>query len=163
MEKAAEVIKIVNTHGVRGEVKAVYYANSPEFFEKVSTLFDDKGQKYKILKIREHKGALLLTLEGIEDMNAAERLKGVSLYARREDFPPLDEGEYYLADLIGLEVFSDGERVGGVEDIIEKAQNLLVIRKEDGTKALVPQCDAFVKKVDLDKGIIYIDVIEGLL
>lgn len=158
-----EVLKIVNTHGVHGELKAIYYADSPEFFEKVSPLYDKNGREYKIGSLREHKGALLFKIEGINDMTEAEKLKGLSLFARREDFPPLPEGEYYLMDLIGLKAVSDGEEIGEVADIIEKAQNLLVIRTLDGRECLVPQCDAFVKKVDLDNGTIEIDVIEGLI
>jgi 16S rRNA processing protein RimM len=158
-----EVMKIVNTHGVRGDLKAIYYADSPDFFEEVTTLYDKNGKDYKISNVREHKGAILFNVEGIDDMTTAERLKNTSLYARREDFPPLPEGEYYLTDLIGLTVVSDGEEIGSVSDIIEKAQNLIVVKKNDGTEALVPQCDAFVKKVSLDEGKIYIEAVEGLL
>lgn len=163
MSEMIEVMKIVNTHGVRGEVKAIYYADSPEFFEKVSLLFDEKGREYKISGIREHKGALLLNIEGVSDMTEAEKLKGRSLYARREDFPPLPEGEYYLTDLIGLKAVAEGKEIGEAVDIIEKAQNLLVIKKPDGKEALVPLCDAFIKKAALDEGKIYINAIEGLL
>ena len=158
-----EVLKIVNTHGVKGELKALYYANSPKFFEEVSPLYDKNGNEYRITSLREHKGALLFKTKGIDDMTAAERLKGISLFARREDFPPLPEGEYYLTDLIGLKAVSDGEEIGEVTDITEKAQNLLVIRGKDGREILVPQCDAFIRRVDLENGTIEINVIEGLL
>lgn len=158
-----EVMKIVNTHGVRGEVKAIYFADSPEFFEEVNVLFDKKGNEYKVSNIREHKGAILLNIDGVNDMTAAERLKGISLYARREDFPALPEGEYYLTDLIGLKAEADGAEIGEVTDIIEKAQNLIVIKKADGSEALIPQCDAFIEKVALEEGKIYINTIEGLL
>lgn len=159
-----EVMKIVNTHGVKGEMKAMYYADSPMFFKKVHNLYDKKGEEYEITAVREHKGALLISIKGIEDMNGAEMMKNVSLYAKREDFPPLPKGEYYLIDLFGMKAETvDGEEIGEVVDVIEKAaQNLLVIKKGE-KEVLVPNCKAFVDRVDTDEKKIYITPIEGLL
>ncbi len=159
-----EVMKITNTHGVKGEMKAQYYAESPLFFKKVKTLYDKKENPYTISSIREGKGCILVTIEGICDMNAAEGMKNVSLFAKREDFPPLPKGEYYLIDLIGLTAETvDGEEIGEVVNIIESAaQNLLVIKK-DGKEILIPKCDAFVDRVDLEEKKIYITPIEGLI
>lgn len=159
-----EVMKIVNTHGVKGEMKALYYADSPMFFKKVPYLYDKKDNKFHITSVKEHKGALLISVEGVEDMSAAERLKNVSLYAKREDFPPLPKGEYYLIDLIGLIACTvGGEEIGEVVDVLEQAaQNLLVVKKGE-KEFLIPKCDAFVDKIDLDEKKIYITPIEGLL
>lgn len=159
-----EVMKIVNTHGVKGEMKAMYYADSPSFFKKVPFLYDKKENKYHITSVKEHKGALLVAIEGVEDMDKAEMMKNTSLYAKREDFPPLPKGEYYLVDLVGLMAQTvDGEEIGEVTDIIEKAaQNLLVINK-DGREVLIPNCDAFVDRVDLQEKKIFITPIEGLI
>lgn len=159
-----EVMKIINTHGVKGEMKAIHYADSPLFFKKVKNLYDKKENVFHITNVREGKNSLLITVEGIEDMTAAERMKNVSLYAKREDFPPLPKGEYYLIDLIGLNAVTiDGEEIGEVVDIQEKsAQNLIVIKKDD-KEILVPKCDAFVDRVDLDEKKIYITPIEGLI
>ena len=160
-----EVIKIVNTHGVKGDVKAIYYADSPAFFKKVPCLYDKKGKEYKVYNIREHKGALLLNIEGIEDMTAAEMIKGVSLYAKREDFPPLPKGEYYLMDLEGLKaVTKNGEVIGVVQSVLEKtAQNLLLVKTPDDREILIPKCDAFVDEINLEEGKIVITPIEGLI
>ncbi len=159
-----EVMKITNTHGVKGEMKAMYYADSPLFFKKVKTLYDKKENPYTITAVREGKGCLLVTIDGIDDMNAAEGMKNVSLFAKREDFPQLPKGEYYLIDLIGLTAETvDGEEIGVVSDILEKAaQNLLVIKNGE-KEILIPKCDAFVDRVDLDEKKIYITPIEGLL
>lgn len=159
-----EVMKIINTHGVKGEMKALYYADSADFFRKTNRLYDEKGNCYHITNVREHKGTLLITVEGIEDMTAAEKMKNVSLYAKREDFPPLKEGEYYLIDLIGLRAeTAAGEDIGEVVNIIEKtAQDLIVVRK-DGKDIYIPRCPAFVDRVDLEEKKIYITPIEGLL
>ena len=159
-----EVMKITNTHGVKGEMKAQYYAESMTFFKKVKTLYDKKGNPYTITGIREGKGCALVTMEEISDMNGAEGMKNVSLFAKREDFPPLPKGEYYLIDLIGLNAETvNGEEIGEVVNIIESAaQNLLVIKNGE-KEILVPKCDAFVDRVDLEEKKIYITPIEGLI
>ncbi|MGM9551228.1 MAG: ribosome maturation factor RimM [Clostridia bacterium] len=159
-----EVMKIINTHGVRGEMKALYYADSPAFFKKVNCLYDQNEKVYKITSIREHKNSLLITIEGIEDMTQAERMKNVSLFAKREDFPKLKKGEYYLIDLFGMKAETvDGEEIGEVIDVLENtAQDLIVIKNAD-KEILVPKCDAFVDRVDLEEKKIYIKPIEGLL
>lgn len=159
-----EMMKIINTHGIKGEMKAVHYADSKEFFEKVPYLYDKKENRFHVTNVREGKNCVLVTIEGIEDMNAAERMKNVYLYARREDFPPLPEGEYYLIDLMGLEAETvDGERIGEVCDILEQtAQNLLVVKNGE-KEVLIPKCDAFIDRVDFDEKKIYIKPIEGLL
>lgn len=159
-----EIMKIINTHGVKGEMKAVHYADSIAFFKKVEYLYDKKEQKFHITNVREGKNCVLVTIEGIEDMNGAERMKNMYLYAKREDFPPLPKGEYYLIDLIGLTAETpQGEVIGTVTDIIEKAaQNLIVINKGE-KEILIPKCDAFVNRVDLEEGKIYITPIEGLI
>ncbi len=159
-----EMMKIINTHGVKGEMKAVHYADSLTFFKKVPYLYDKKENKFHVTNVRDGKNCVLVTIEGVEDMNAAERMKNVYLYARREDFPPLAKGEYYLIDLIGLTAETvDGEEIGEVVDIQEKAaQNLIVIKNGD-KEILIPKCDAFVDRVDLDEKKIYITPIEGLI
>lgn len=159
-----EMMKIINTHGVKGEMKAVHYADSLTFFKKVPYLYDKKENKFHVTNVRDGKNCVLVTIEGVEDMNAAERMKNVYLYAKREDFPPLAKGEYYLIDLIGLTAETvDGEEIGEVVDIQEKAaQNLIVIKNGD-KEILIPKCDAFVDRVDLDEKKIYITPIEGLI
>lgn len=160
------VLKIVNTHGTRGEVKALHYTDGEEFFQAVKTLYTkDGGRAYDIADWRFHKGAVLLKLKGVDDMNAAELLRGTELYAREEDLPPLPEGRYYYFQLIGLDaVLKDGQTVGRVTDIVESAgRELLELTRPGGKKCLIPKCDAFVGPVDLEKGQVLITPIEGLI
>lgn len=160
------VLKIVNTHGVRGDVKAVHYTDGEDFFESVSTLYTKDGsRRFEIEDWRFHKGSVLLSLKGIEDMNAAELLRGLDLYVREEDLPELPEGRYYYFQLVGLEaVLSDGNSIGKVTDVIESAgREILEVTKADGKKCLIPKCDAFVKEISLDRGEILITPIEGLI
>ena len=159
------VMEIVNTHGIRGDVKAVHFTDGEAFFKKVKTVYKKDGTPIKILSWKFHKGSVLLKLEGIDSANEAEKLKFTELYAKKEDLPVLPEGEYYFFELIGLSaVLSDGTVLGKVTDVIENnASNLLEITKEDGQKVLVPNIPVFVSEVDTDNEKIVITPIEGLI
>ena len=106
-----------------------------------------------------------MKLEGVDDVNTAEKLKFTELYAKEEDLPKLPEGEYYFFQLTGLTaVLENGEELGTVNSVIENnAANLLEITKKDGEKVLIPNIPVFVSKVDLDDSKIYITPIEGLI
>ena len=159
------VLQIVNTHGIRGEVKALHYTDGEAFFKKVKTVYKKDNTPMKILSWRFQKGAVLLKLDGVDDVNAAEKLKFTELFAREEDLPELPEGEYYFFQLKGLTaILPDETELGSVTDVIENnASNLLEITKQDGEKVLVPNIPVFVERVDLEEGRIYITPIEGLI
>ena len=159
------VVKIVNTHGVRGEVKALHYTDGEVFFKKVKTLYTKEGNPMKISGWRFQKGAVLLTLDGVNTMEDAEKLRNIELYAKKEDLPKLKENEFYFFELIGLEVIlPDGSLFGKVTDVIENnASNLLEITAGSGKKYLVPNISAFVSKTDTKEGKIYITPIKGLI
>ncbi len=159
------VMQIVNTHGVRGEVKALHFTDGEMFFKKVKTVYKEDGTPVKINSWRFQKGAVLLNLESVDTMELAEKLKFTKLYAKKEDLPKLPKGEYYFFELIGLKVMlPDEEELGEVTDVIENnASNLLEIKKTDGEKVLVPNIPVFVSKVDTDDGKIIITPIEGLI
>ena len=159
------VMQIVNTHGIRGEVKALHYTDGEAFFKKVKTVYKKDETPVKILSWRFQKGSVLLKLEGVDDVNTAEKLKFTELYAKEEDLPRLPKGEYYFFQLTGLTaILPDGEELGTVINVIENnAANLLEIKKADGEKVLIPNIPVFVRRVDLDEGKIYITPIEGLI
>jgi len=159
------VLKIVNTHGVRGEVKALHYTDGEVFFKKVKMLYTKEGTPVKILSWRFQKGAILLKLDGVETVEAAEKLRNVELYAKKDDLPKLKENEFYFFELIGLTAILPDETIlGKVTDVIENnASNLLEITKENGKKVLVPNIPVFVSKTDIKEGKIYITPIEGLI
>lgn len=159
------VMQIVNTHGIRGEVKALHFTDGEVFFKKVKTVYKKDNTPVKILSHRFQKGAVLLKLEGVDDVNTAERLKFTELYAKEEDLPKLPKGEYYFFELTGLTgVLPDGEEFGVVTNVIENnASNLLEFKKTDGGIVLIPNIPVFVKEVDLEEGKIHITPIEGLI
>ena len=97
--------EIVGVHGVRGAVKLVSHASSPEALFDLCPLKDEKGvREFDIAEMTPVKGHYIATIDGIDDRTAAEKLKGIKLYADRLQFPDLDEGEYYQTDLLGFSV-----------------------------------------------------------
>ncbi|MBQ3022918.1 MAG: 16S rRNA processing protein RimM [Clostridia bacterium] len=159
------VMQIVNTHGVRGEVKALHYTDGDTFFKKVKTVYKEDNTPVKILSWKFHKGSVILKLDGVDELNDAEKLKFTKLYAREEDLPKLPKGEYYFFELIGLTaILPDGEELGKVTDVIENnASNLLQITKTGGEKVLIPNIPVFVSDVKIKDGTIHITPIEGLI
>lgn len=159
------VMQAVNTHGVRGEVKALHYTDGEPFFKKVKTVYKEDGTKVKILSWRFQKGAVLLKIDGIDTLEEAEKFKFTKLYAKKEDLPRLAKGEYYFFELMGLDgILPDGSSLGKVTDVIENSgANLLEFTKDDGKKVLIPKIPVFVKEINIDENKIYITPIEGLV
>lgn len=157
-----EIGQIVNTHGVRGELKLNPWDIAPDLLCDVKTLYIE-NRPYTPLSTRVHKGCLLLTLPGIEDLNAALAFKGKVVSIRR-DAIVLPEGVYFPAELIGLEAqdAETGEVLGKLEKVMPyPAHDVYQIRGKK--EFLVPAVPAFVDKIDLDTGIIRIHVWEGLI
>ena len=97
--------KIVSTHGIAGEVRVQPWCDSPQDLEGIRTLYFDRGATpVGVLRARAHKNVVLLKLEGVDTVEAAQALRGRVLWAAREDIP-LEEGEYFVQDLLGMEVF----------------------------------------------------------
>lgn len=155
-----EAGKIVNTHGVRGEVKIQVWLDSPEFMRRFKTLYID-SKPVRLLSSREHKGFLIAMLEGVEDINAAMSLKNKTVYIDRAD-AKLKKDEYFLCDIIGSRVETEnGELVGTLEDILETpASSVYIVRGE--AEHMIPAVPEFVLKTDAENGIITVHLIEGM-
>jgi 16S rRNA processing protein RimM len=108
---------------------------------------------------------VILTLAGVASRTAAESLRKRRVFASEEDLPEPAPGEYFLSDLIGLDVFdTDSLRIGRVEDVFDMpGQDVLVIRTNDGREAMIPAVSEFLKDVDLESGRLVVSLIEGLL
>lgn len=155
-----EAGKIVNTHGVRGEVKIQVWLDSPEFMRRFKTVYID-SKPVGLLSSRAHKGFLIAMLDGVEDINAAMSLKNKTVYIDRAD-APLKKGEYFLCDIIGSRVETEaGELVGTLEDILETpASSVYIVRGE--AEHMIPAVPEFVLKTDAENGIITVHLIEGM-
>lgn len=148
--------KIINTHGCHGDVKAEPWTDTPRDLIDLGRVFIGEGETKRELKIL--RGSvmqgrfLMLSLEGITDMNAADSLRNTVLYADREDFH-LEEGQYFLSDAIGLPVLDgregrEGVVLGKVTDISPNAaSDIYTVTTPDGAEVLVPAIPVFVTEV----------------
>ncbi len=158
-----KVGKIVSAVGIRGEVKVYPYTDYPERFEELAGVF--AGEEWlQPEKIRYHKNTVIIKFQGVDDRNGAEALRDRYLEIDRKDLRRLDEDEYFIFDLIGLEAQDqEGRRIGRVSDVIQNsAQDLYEIEHIDGKKYFVPAVREFVTDIDINRGIMKIKPIEGL-
>ncbi|BDZ30820.1 ribosome maturation factor RimM [Lactiplantibacillus sp. WILCCON 0030] len=165
---------LVNTHGIRGEVKVVVITDFPEKrFVKGEQLimFKDAaattgGITVTIDKAREQKGLFFLTFKGFDNINDVEKYKGWTLKVAAEALQDLPAGEYYYHQIIGLKVVtSDGETIGKVKEILAPGANdVWVVQRDHGqADVLLPKIPQVIKKVDLDTGQVTVDLMEGLI
>lgn len=156
-----EAGRIVNTHGVAGEVKIEVWLDSPQYMKSFKRLVLETGEELKVLSARTHKGFLIARIAGVEDVNAAMRLKGKTVSIRRED-AALPKGGFFLQDIIGAEVVDEeGNEVGTLAEIMETpAANVYVVKGE--REHLIPAVPAFILRTDAEAGRITVRLIEGM-
>ncbi len=157
--------KIVNTHGIKGEVKVYPYVDDIEEFKTFPVVFTKtKGgvKEYKIESFRVHKGMILLCLEGVADMTAAEALKGTELYITRDMAAPCEEDEYYISDLYGMEVVKeDGTKLGELNDILFTGANDVYVIKTEGKDILIPAIKKCILSVSVSEKKMRVRLLEG--
>ncbi len=156
-----EVGKILNTHGVRGELKVQPWLDSPLLFQQLPAL-SVNGQTYTIRSVRSQGPNVLVMLEGIDSIDDALPLKGKIASARREDIP-LEEGRHFVADLIGLKAKNadTGAFFGTVTEISEyPAHDVYVVQGEK--TYLIPDVPAFVRAINVEEGFIAFTILEGM-
>lgn len=155
-----EAGEVVNTHGVRGEVKILPWVDSPEFLLKFKTLYLEETP-LRVRSARVHKGCVIAALEGVEDVNAAMALKGKVLCLAKAD-ARLPKGSFFLADLLGARVVTeDGTPVGVLEDVMDLPGNrVYVVRGE--TEHLIPAVPEFILRTDVEAGLVTVRLIEGM-
>lgn len=163
-----EIGQIVNTFGIKGVVKVNYFTDDPLEFEKLKTILVEKNKKLLEFEIEEaklHKNQVLLKLKGINDINEAEKYKGCYIKLSREKAKKLPENTYFIADLIGIEVFTDnGELLGKVDDIYNSGSaDIYVIKDELGKQILLPGIKDVIKEIDVDNEKIIVHLIDGLI
>lgn len=159
-EKYLEAGIIVNTHGVRGEVKINPWADSPEFLKRMKTLYIG-GEALKVSASRVHKGFLLAKLEGVDDVNAAMALKNKTVYIARKDVK-LPKGSFFIADIIGAKVVDEsGKELGVLADVLEMpAQNIYLVKGE--REIMIPAVEEFILNTDVKNKLITVHLIEGM-
>ena len=156
-----EAGKVINTHGVRGEVKIEPWADSPEFLCGFTTLYVD-GSPRKVLSARVHKTCVIALLEGIDDLDGAVALKNKTVSIDRRDVS-LEDGRHFITDLIGLRAVDEAtdEELGHISEIIPlQANNVYVISGRQ--EILIPAVPEFVRRIDIEGGTVSFRLIEGM-
>ncbi|MBE5040289.1 ribosome maturation factor RimM [Ructibacterium gallinarum] len=159
-----ELGKVVNTHGIRGEIKIQPWCDDPNLFDQLSYFYID-GVRYEIKKNRLHKNCEIVLVEGITNINQAELLKNKIVTIEREMLGALPEGTYYIADLIGLSVRTkDGQTLGNIVDVLKTGSNdVYILDKPKEKPILIPVIDQVVKEVNIDGGFVTVELMEGLI
>ena len=156
MEDLIRVGVIINTFGVKGEVK-IY--PDIDYFDELERVFI-KDKEYKIEKLRNQKGIIIAKFEGIDDINQIENLKNEEVMIALEDRPELPEGKHYVGDLLGLEVITeDGQVLGTLDNIYNTGANDIY---EVG-EILLPATDEVIKQIDMENKKIIVHLLKGLI
>ena len=167
MSSYLEIGQIVNTHGIKGMIKVKPFTDDIKEFEYFKKIYIENktGRKeYKIDEVKYHKDMVILKLNGIDRIEDAENLKNSYIIISREDAIPLKENEYYIVDLLGLEVYTDdGILLGNLDDIYNTGSNdIYVVKDELGKQILLPAISDVIKKIDIENKRIIVHLLEGL-
>ncbi len=167
MNKYLELGQIVNVKGLKGEVKVNSFTDDNTKFERIPKIFIKQKQnltEYEIENVSYAKNQVVLKLKNIDTVEEAEKLRNSYIVVDREIFGELPEGVYYIADLIGLDVYTENnEYLGKVDDIFNTGSNdVYVVKNENGMQKLLPGIDEVIKKIDLESSKIIVNLIKGL-
>ena len=167
MKDILEIGQIVNTRGLRGEVKVNSFSQDSKRFEKLDVIYikeNNELKSYKIEKVTYNKNQVILKLENINHIDYAEKLRNKYIYVKKSQLEDLPEGVYYISDLIGLDVYDEKNNyLGKVDDIFStKSNDVYVIKNELGVTKLLPGTDEVIKNIDLDNKKIIVNLIKGL-
>lgn len=168
MTKYLEIGQIVNTFGIKGMVKVKPFTDDIKRFDKLKKVYieNKNGRKeYEIEEIKYHKEMVLIKFKGIENPEDANLLRESYLVVNRNDEEPLEEGTYYIVDMIDLEVETEeGEKLGNLVDIFNTGSNdIYVVKNELGKQILLPAIKDVIKKIDMEKRKMIVHLIPGLM
>lgn len=158
--------KIINTHGIKGNVKIYPYTDDPERFKDLDYLLVGDGFKeLKIVDMFIQKGFVYVRFEGYEDINKILDFVNSNVYIYDKDRVKLPEDRYFISDIVNMEVHDmEGKLLGKVTDVIENlANDLFQVRKSDGKVFYLPARKEFIKEINVERKVIIIEPIEGLL
>ena len=163
MQKYLEAGKIVTTHGIQGEVKINPTCDSADFLRRIGRFYID-GKLIIPKTMRIHKNALLVTLDGVENIDAALPLIGKTVFFDRGD-AKLQKGHYFICDLIGLSVFDITEKrvIGVITEVMQPPANDVYVVREGEVEHLIPAAGDFISGIDFENGVMTVKTIEGML
>lgn len=158
--------KIVNTQGIKGEVRLIPTTDDINRFKKLKEVYLSKNNDispYEIETVRFHKQFVLLKFKGIDNMTDAERLKNIEVKIPKEMAIPCQKDEYYISDLYDIKVYTDeDEYLGIIEDIIFTGANDVYVVKKDDSQILIPAIKQCILNVDIKEKTMKVHLLEGL-
>lgn len=168
MEQMLQVGVITQTHGVRGEVKVFPTTDDPVRFKDLKHVVLDTGKEtlpLEIENVKFFKQFVILKFKGYDNINDIERYKRCPLFVDREDAVPLEEDEYFIADMIGLSVVTEnGEEFGTLKDVTRTGANdVYIIDSPSHGEVLVPAIKECILDVDIEAGMMKIHLLDGLI
>ncbi len=168
MEEYLQVGVISNTHGIRGEVKVFPTTDDPARFKKLKNVFLDTGKEYLELEIEQvkfFKQFVILKFKGYDTINDVERYKQKSLMVDREHAVKLKKNEYFIADLLGLSVYTENDDpLGTLTDVLQTGANdVYVVKMEEQKEVLIPAIRECILEVDMETRRMKVHLLEGLL
>lgn len=168
MEKLLQVGVITSTHGIRGEVKAFPTTDDPKRFKKLKQVILDTGKEKRDLEVESvkfFKQFVILKFKGIDNINEVERYKRCPLLVTRDHAVPLQEDEYFIADMIGMQVVTeDGALFGTLKDVIETGANdVYIIESSEHGEVLVPAIKECILDINIEEQKMQIHLMDGLV
>ncbi len=167
MEQFLQVGVISSTHGIRGEVKVFPTTDDPARFKKLKKVLLETGKEQLELEVQSvkfFKQFVIVKFKGIDNINDIERYKGKSLLIPREDAVPLKKDEYYIADLIGMEVLTEEGHFGVLKDVMETGANeVYIVESDEHGEVLIPAIRQCILDVDVEEKKMKIRLMDGLV
>lgn len=162
--------EILRPHGVRGELRMRVLSHDPQALKQLTYIYladsaaRPERERINVTQIRFNKAYILLSLDGCNRREQAEELRGKLVYCDIEQLPPLNEGEYFLFQLVGLLVVADGSEIGRIRDVLETGANdVYIVESAEHGELLIPAHDETIDQIDFESGVISMTLPEGLL
>lgn len=168
MEEYFEIGQIVNTSGLKGEIKIKPFTDDITKFNDFKTIYvsvKKELKEFKIEKVRFSKNMVFLKLKGIDTIEEAENYRNLYIKRKRDKDEKLEEDTYYIVDLIGCRVYTDDQKeLGEVIDVFSTGSNdVYVVKDELGKQVLLPAIKEVIKNVDIENRTIIVHLLEGLI
>ena len=161
---------ITKTHGIKGEVSVFPTTDDNDRFEYLEKCYIKTGNKYTEVKVfgcKYFKNTVILKFEGLDKIEDVEKYIRSEIYVDRDDALALEDGEYYLADLIGLDVYEEnGNKLGKIKDYLETPVQIVYIieQEEEGKKdIMIPDVPEFIKDINLEENKMTVKLLKGMI
>ena len=163
-----EIGQIVNTFGIKGMVKVKPFTDDIRRFDELKAVYVEKNgnqTEFEIEEVKYHKDMVLIKFKGIDKVEQAEMLRNSYLTVSRDSVEKLEEGRYYIVDLLGLEVYTDEQiLLGTLEDIFNTGSNdIYVVKDKQGKQILLPAIQDVIKQIDIENKKIIVHLLPGLI